>query len=264
MEYAYKKTGFMGKITYEPSSSDSGSHVVLSKDEYVQLKHNHDAYKYQLESEKKAHMKDVAKAKQEVEEYKRKIDAAVIEKINSVKQNTRKELESTEEALDRQIGLNDNLLRIMKERANSKRGMQPKKQRSGYRFVGRIMQTKTISGHAKGTGAIYTDVWTATLETPYDAAISIYDIEDRIQYDLFGVYGKDNGGLLKKMEIKNIWCEDGTAWRGTYAELVKWKKQYNHIGNYLFDFKYMINPKTRLWEVQITTTDPISVIPDLM
>lgn len=264
MEYAYKKTGFMGKITYEPASEAGGEYVILDRDEYNKLEHDRKMYEYWWESEKKSHADDLTKVKKEAEEYKRKIDAAVIEKINSVKQNTRKELESTEEALDRQIGLNDNLLRIMKERANSKRGMQPKKQRSGYRFVGRIMQTKTISGHAKETGAIYTDVWTATLETPYDAAISIYDIEDRIQYDLFGVYGKDNGGLLKKMEIKNIWCEDGTAWRGTYAELVKWKKQYNHIGNYLFDFKYMINPKTRLWEVQITTTDPISVIPDLM
>lgn len=264
MEYAYKKTGFMGKVVYEPSSSDSGSHVVLSKDEYVQLKHNHDAYKYQLESEKKAHIKDVAKAKQEAEEYKQKTDAAVIERINAVKQDAWKRLEATEVELDRQFGLNENLLRIMKERANAKRGLQPKKQRSGYRFVGKIMQTKTISGHDNKTGAIYTDVWTATLETPYDAEISIYDIEGRIQYDLFGVYGKNDGGLLKKMEIKNVWCDEGTAWKGTYEKLVEWKKQYNHTGNYLFDFKYMMNPKTRLWEVQITTTDPISAIPELM
>ena len=267
MEYAYKKNGFIGKgYTYEPSSN--GPYVVLDKDDYDMLKHNHDAYKYQLEIEKVRHQEDVEKARQDAEEYKEKVDAAALEKIRVANQTADKKIESIKSDLNKQIKLYNYLLQIMKERANAKRGLQPKKQRSGYRFVGKIMQTKTISGHDKQTGAIYTDVWTATIETPYDASISFQDIEERVQTDLFRKLDDDgyinDGGILTKNGIENLGYNNGRLWKGTYTELNDWKKENNASGNYMFDFKFMINPKTQLWEIQITTTDPIPMISDFV
>lgn len=266
MEYAYKKTGFMGKgYTYEPSSS--GSYAVLDRDDYNMLEHNHDAYKNQLEIEKVRHQEDIEKARRDAEEYKKQADKDALEKIRVANQVADKKIESIKLELNKQIELNDNLLRIMKERANAKRGLQPKKKRSGYRFVGKIMQTKTISGHDKEIGAVYTDVWTTTLETPYDASISFRDIEERVQTDLFRKIDDDgyfnDGGILTKNGIENLMYDNGRLWKGTYTELNDWEKENDTSGNYMFDFKFMINPKTQLWEIQITTTDPIPMIPDL-
>lgn len=272
MEYAYKKTGFMGKgYTYEPSGS-SGSYVVLDKDEYEKLEHDRKMYEYWWESEKENHQKDIEKSKKDMEKYRRDCDehadAVITSQVNAVKKAAREKIVSIEKELKTQKGLNDNLIRIMKERANVKRGLQPKKKRSGYRFVGKIMQTKTISGHDKRTGAIYTDVWTATLETPYDAQIPFQDIEERVQADLFRKLDDDgyidDGGILTENGIENLGYNDGRLWKGTYTEVQDWKKENDESGNYMFDFKFMINPKTQLWEIQITTTDPIPMIPDLI
>lgn len=251
MEYANKKTGFTGKVTYEPSSDD-GPYVILEKEEYYNLINERNQYEHWWETEKKAHKEEVETVRKIAEE-----------KVDSIKRTAQTDISAVQMDLDKQTRLNNNLLRIMKERSNAARGMQPKKKKSGYRFDGKIMQTKTISGHDKKTGAIYTDVWVATLETPYDATIPIKDIEERIQMDLFRCENSDRG-ILTRNGIGNLWYTDGGVWKGTYTELNAWKKENNGSGNYMFDFKYLINPKTGLWEIQITTTDPIPLIPDLM
>lgn len=267
MEYVNKRNAFMGKgYTYEPAGS-SGSYVVLDKNEYEKLEHDRNMYECWWESEKERHQQDIEKAKKDMEKYRRDCDehsdAVITSQVNAAKKDAMEKIAAIEEELKKKNGLNESLLRIMKERANAKRGMQPKKKKSGYRFDGKIMQTKTISGHDRETGAIYTDVWVATLETPYDATIPIKDIEERIQMDLFRCENS-NRGILTKNDIGNLWYTDGGVWKGTYTELNDWKKENNGYGNYMFDFKYLINPKTGLWEIQITTTDQIPLIPDLM
>ena len=120
------------------------------------------------------------------------------------------------------------------------------------------MQTKAIAGHDKKTGAIYTDVWTATLETPYDGTIPIHQIQDRIFSDLMGTEG-----ILEKLYVKYFTYKDNSSviWKGSYSEAIDGADANK---NYLFDYKFMINPKSRLWEVQITTTKSIRALAEMM
>lgn len=261
MEHVNKKKAFMGKgYTYEPAGS-SGSYVVLDKDEYEKLEHDRKLYEYWWESEKERHQQDIEKAKKDMEKYRRDCDehsdAVITSQVSAVKKAAREKIAATETELKKQSGLNESLLRIMKERANATRGMQPKKVKSGYRFIGKIMQTKTISGHDKQTGAIYTDAWMTTLETPYDSGIPFDQIEGRIFADLM----KENG-ILEKMHV-DFWTfkgESNRLWKGTYIEAVKDIKKSEC---YLFDYKFMANPKSGFWEIQITTTGSIFMNPDL-
>ena len=116
----------------------------------------------------------------------------------------------------------------------------------------------TINGHDKKTGAIYTDVWTATLETPYDGTIPIHQIQDRIFSDLMGTEG-----ILEKLYVKYFTYKDNNSviWKGSYSEAIDGADTNK---NYLFDYKFMINPKSRLWEVQITTTKSIRALAEMM
>lgn len=261
MEYVNKKNAFMGKgYTYEPAGS-SGSYVVLDKDEYEKLEHDRNMYEYWWESEKERHQQDIEKAKKDMEKYRRDCDehsdAVITSQVSAVKKAAREKIVAIETELKKQSGLNESLLRIMKERANAKRGMQPKKVKSGYRFAGKVMQTKTISGHDKKTGALYTDVWTTVLETPYDVAIPFEQIENRIFADLMG-----DSGILSKMNV-DYWTvngNDGKIWKGPYPEAMEDNPKKM---SYLFDYKFMANLKSGLWEIQITTTGPISIDHDV-
>lgn len=257
MEYADKKTSFMGKsYTYEPAGS-GGSYVVIDRDEYDKLEHDRKMYEYWYESEKSARERDVAKAKEDAEAYKRQADAEALEKINSIKRTAKASIAIVQTELDKKNDLNNHLFQIVKERSNASRGMQPKKERSGYRFVGKIMQTKTISGHDKKTGAIYTDVWTTVLETPYDVALAFDHIEKRIFADLRG-----DSGVLSKMNV-DYWVikgNDDKIWKGPYSEAIEENPEKK---SYLFDYKFMANVTSGFWEIQITTTGPISIDRDM-
>lgn len=255
MEKAYK--GMMGgySILKEDDEKHSCTHVVLTKEEYNKLVRERDLLRTQLSEEQSAHKRDVDDINRRAVAYKQKAD----EDAQAVKNAANQRVAVAEAERDRQTNLNNNLLRISKERANAKRGLQPKKEHHGYRFSGKIMQTKTICGHDKKEGAIYTDVWTATLETPYDGTIPIYQIEDKIFGDL-----KGTEGILSKLYI-NYWTFNGSdkIWKGNYVDAID-EKDNPEKKNYLFDYKFMVNPKSRLWEVQITTTKSIRALAEMM
>ena len=258
MEYAYKKEGLLGKrYVYEPSSS--GDYVVMSKDDYNELIHNKQVYKKWYESEKEAHEQFEKQCGQFGEALKQANN-----KVLQTEASARKEIEAAEarvrvaeEERDRQKNLNDNLLRISRERANAKRGLQPKREHCGYRFSSKIMQTKTICGHDKHTGAIYADVWSAVLETPYDGTIPIQQIEYHIFDDLMG-----KSGILTKLHVNfYVFTSDRSRlWKGTYTEAIEADKD----NSFLFDYKFMINPKSGLWEIQIMTTKSIWALAEMM
>lgn len=253
MEKAYK--GMMGgySVLKDGDEKHSATHVVLTTEEYNDLLWNIRTLKSNLSDEKTAHKNEVADINKKAVAYKKRAD----ENAQSVKAAAEARAKVAEEERDRQTSLNKNLLRITRERANAKRGLQPKREHSGYRFSAKIMQTKTISGHDKKKGAIYTDVWTATLETPYDGTIPIHQIEDHIFDDLMG-----EAGILKKLYI-NYWTFKGSnrLWKGTYSEAMEDNEEKK---NYLFDYKFMVNPKSGLWEIQITTTKSIRALSEMM
>lgn len=233
------------------------THMLLSIEEYESLC-----------GERNQAIRARNKMEADAKEYKRNAESKANASIRNANENAAEQIEqmrirmeAAEEEAERQANLNRNLLRITKERANAKRGLQPKKTHDGYRFTGKIMQTKTISGHDKKEGAIYTDVWTATIETPYDATIPIHQIKDHIFEDL-----RCEGGIFDKLYIKSwIFKESGDLWKGTYSEVMENAKNFEQEGkNILFDYKMMANPKTGLWEIQITTTKSIRALKEMM
>ena len=231
------------------------THVRMSVEEYDKLLSTISSYKSKLSAEQTAHKNDVA-----AEQAKSTQDHnSIVKQANDAIGKANARAEAAEAETQRQTNLNNNLLRITRERSNAKRGLQPKKKHSGYRFSGKIMQTKTISGHDKHTGAIYSDVWTATLETPYPGTIPIHQIEDKIFEDL-----KGTDGILNKLYV-NYWTfQDSTRlWKGDYQSAID-EKDNPEKKNYLFDYKFMINPKSKLWEIQITTTKSIRALDEMM
>ena len=124
---------------------------------------------------------------------------------------------------------NDNLFRIMRERANARRKLQPKKEHPGYLVI------LTEEYDLRESGELLA-VWRTVLQTPYDAAVPIDTIRRRVDQDF-------KGGILPSLGIEYI----GTAWEPTDGE------------NLLFRWKYKANVKAGFWEVVLYHTEPIRV-----
>ena len=183
------------------------------------------------------------------------------EKIAKINIKNTADITGLQEELLRQKNLNDNLLRIAKERANAKRGLQPKKKHTGYRYIGKISQIKVIKEHTK-KGNTYESAWTFALETPYDATIPLNQVKDRIHDDLL-----ESGGICNMMHLNAFITENSDGKKeigvGEYKDAAEYLKGREQM-NFIYDIKYINNPKSRLWEIQIYTTGAIESKTELL
>ena len=129
----YMKKGFGRMVTADGESDPELSEVRYTADEYRELKKKISELKRKLEAEQEIHKQDVESIRAKAVQYKNDIVTEAEKRIEQAQElletvNVRKE--AVEVELDRERKLNENLLRITRERANAKRGIQPKKE--GY------------------------------------------------------------------------------------------------------------------------------------
>ena len=234
----------------EEDEKHEATHIIMALDEY-----------HKICSERNRAIEDREKIINEAKKYAKKTKAEAAAKVNKVNEEASEKINEMEaqaieakEEAERQKELNRNLLRIARERANSKRGLSPKKKHCGYRIDGKIMQVKVVSGYNKKDGPVHSMPWAATLESPYDATIPIEQIEDKILGDL------TDEGILEQMKV-NYLLKESVLWKGKYSEAVK----KNENGqNLLFDYRFICNAKSGLWEIQINTTGAIAMPPEMI
>lgn len=223
------------------------THVFLTTQEYASLNATIKHLKSENAELSQKHRNELLSIKQEAEAYKNKLAQEAAAKIGEAQ----KRADAMEKEANRQKQLNENLLRISKERANAKRGLQPKRKHSGYRFVGKIRQIRVVKSREKGKATTYALVWTATIETPYAATIPIETITDKVASELAEMLGKISIGVLVMTNDEKI------MWRGSYTEAVKTCNEQK-LRDVVFDHKYMANAKSGFWEIEITTIKPIA------
>lgn len=247
MEKACK--GMMGGYSVlKEGDSRTPTHVVLTSLEYDELQKKVSSLKAELSSEQRGRELD-----------KIEFDRRLRESAQKMKE-MRDQVFAAEEEVTRQQDLNDNLLRISKERANAQRGLQPKRKHNGYRYAGKIMQVKILDSRGRGSKYVY--AWSVVLETPYDCEISAEAIRDKIELDFTrvdGILPMLGIAYFREDQINGRGSVDGhNIWRGSYSTAVS-----KNPGNVLFDYRYQANPVSGLWEVQIMTSEQIPVIPEL-
>lgn len=124
---------------------------------------------------------------------------------------------------------NENLYRIMRERANAKRKLQPKKEHNGYLVI------LTEEYDLREAGDLLA-VWRTVLQTPYDAAVPVDAVRRRVMQDF-------QEGILASLDVERM----VTAWEPTDEE------------NLLFRWKFRANAKAGFWEIVLYHTEPIRV-----
>lgn len=151
--------------------------------------------------------------------------------------------------------LNKNLLRIMKERANSRRGLQPKKERSGYQLLSSqeyqyiykrdIVVKEATFNRPEITRTVTNKAFCfkTIIQSPYDAKLPILDVKLLFYKDLLKA-------PLKYLGVKDTHEFDESI--------------LNSNKNYLFKVDVRANFRSGFMEIEILTTKQINVPEDLI
>lgn len=227
------------------------THVILTETEYAELLQRISDAEREASSAK-------AKAIQEIGEAERKAKEIVGEnnrKANQTIAAWKEALEKEQAECAHQRSLNDNLLRIAKERANAERGLKPKKDRPGYVVV--HSEEKEYS-FRDGRKQLYkVKLWETTIQSPYSVEILESVVRKQIEDELFpeskkwlitriGITGVFNGSYEKMREAMQQNPED-SFYRGNVAIARQQRLKRNFRSQY--------------WEVVIVHTQPLGVIP---
>lgn len=223
--------GLMGSFKAIKENETEYSHIILESDEYSNLiqKMNIEKYKNDmLEKKFKEELQDIQKLKNEQISENEKSIAALTEQLKHQKE------------------LNDNLLRISKERANAKRGLKPKKERSGFIALSleQYVYVMKSFGNTKDIPC-----WKVRIQTPYDSSLEYSKVQslmhDNNKYLLgqcLGVSILWSNNRMKEISVGDI------------DELLKDK-------TIVFNTKFRANIKQGFWEVDYLVNKIVN-IPD--
>lgn len=179
-----------------------------------------------------------AKCKEAVRKAMAERDAAIAEKEKTQRQN-------------------DNLMRIMRERANAKRGLTPKKERSGYilldtgpatyKYVYNELRTYVRNGVVKTTGDTIEKVgsykcYKSVFETPINFLVE----EDTAFSQIYEAWR--NG----------IWGHEGDCYWKNVASKGSIKKDSE--GQLIFDWSMKPDVNSGLWKITIWHHEPLDPI----
>lgn len=225
--------GLMGSFKAIKENEAEYSHIILESDEYSNLiqKMNIEKYKNDmLEKKFKEELQDIQKLKNEQISENEKSIAALTEQLKHQKE------------------LNDNLLRISKERANAKRGLKPKKERSGFIALSleQYVYVMKSFGNTKDIPC-----WKVKIQTPYDSSL---------EYSKVQALMKDNNQYLlgQCLRVNNLWSNNKI--KETYVsdidELFKDK-------TIVFNTKFRANIKQGFWEVDYLVNKIVTIPEEL-
>ncbi|MEE1042140.1 MAG: hypothetical protein U0L10_15745 [Lachnospiraceae bacterium] len=273
----YKK-GPLGMVKAEAGMSDPDvSEVRMSIKEYRELLDSVRSAQKSVVSIQNAANDRIARikenAREKIEDARRQAETdaekkavaaqADARRIGQEVDSLRKQLAEAKTDAKNEKGLNENLIRIMRERSNQARSLKPKKQHDGYLVLesrqwkekykvdvwdtaDHMMRYGGNPGLARKKGYLRTiqkeaPVWKSILQTPYDTGIPL----DQVRYRVEEV------DLFEKEILRGIGC---TGMSEGYEN-----NSFDQSENILYRSVFKANYRSRLWELEIYTTNELTV-----
>ena len=224
------------------------THVILTKKEYDKL------------------LREISDAEQEARTTRHNADKEIRQaqgdakrKVDHIEQEMAKKVAELEKALGAerkesalQRGLNANLLRISKERANADRKLRPKKGHTGYVVVSSMEKEQRYKDGNRNWDTVM--LWETVLQTPYAVDFEVAEVRNLIQE----LFQKDENGhwLIQRIGIT------GDHAKG-YADMLydkDWREDH-HKYNVMLDRRLKANYRTCFWEIIFLHTKPLAAVP---
>lgn len=224
------------------------THVLLTKEEYMRLLQE----KAKAEQEKRF-AEGEAREKIRMADQELKYRTAAAEKFAKEKiQQVEQELDAERNESAYQRSLNENLLRISRERANADRRLRPKKEHTGYVVVSSAEKEISYKDYyGKNKKAM---LWETVLQSPY--SVDFTEEQARHQMQELFKRGENGGWLISQIGIS------ATYGKG-YEELIREKEWKSDVSkrNVLLGRRLRANYRAGYWEMIFLHTKPLDVVP---
>ena len=239
-----KKT-IMGYKTLDGGQSDPEcTHVILSVKEYNDLLREISQAKQEARNER-------SKADDDKKENERRLKLMAQEHEQTIeKWRTALEAERAESA--HQKGLNENLLRITRERANADRKLKPKKEHTGYMVV---VSSEKIYRYKNRQRLESVKLWETVIQSPYSIEFPAEQAKKLILEEFFPETGE--------WEAARLGIERWVA--GDYEDFLSAADKDEEImqqNTALTEYRsFRANYRAGYWEMILVHTRPLEVVP---
>ena len=254
-----KKTALGYKPVTGGSSDSECTHAILTLGEYDGLKREISNAKQAVEDIKFKAAQQVGMIKNDAEQNLWRVQNDAQMKLASQEHNAKEKIkklkdelaaEQQESALQR--GLNVNLLKITRERANADRGLKPKKEHTGY-----VVLTSAEKEHrykdAYGHFHQFT-LWETAMETPYTVDFDAKQVRSLVRE----LFQEDEH---ERCQIRKIGITEN--YPGRYTDMIQdkeWRGKYKDH-NVMLEQRLRANYRSGYWELVFLHTKPLSVVP---
>ena len=207
-------------------------------------------------------LQKISQAEQETRNEKRRAEEEkrdslnrkqqTIQKANQVIEKWMKALEKEKAESAYQKGLNENLLRIARERANADRKLKPKKEHSGYVVV---VSAEKIYRYKIGRRLESVKLWETVIQSPYSIEFPAEQAKKLILEEFFPE--------TEEWEAARLGIERWVA--GDYEDFLSAADQDEEImqqNTALTEYRsFRANYRAGYWEMILVHTRPLEVVP---
>ena len=245
----FVKKGVVGYKQVPGGQHDPGcSHVILTLEEYESLCQERDWAKKEQQAAQIWADSEVRKAiTQGKDNLKRAEDTA-----KTALEEVGRQLVAAQEEASYQQGLNENLLRICRERANSARKLKPKKEHSGFVVVS---SAEKEYRYKAGKNLKTVRLWETVLQSPYSVD---FTEEQARRLIMEGLLQEDEDNLcrIEKLGIDEVY-------QGKYEDLREHPDDAKRLArqNIMMEQKLRANYRARYWEVTFFHTKALGQVP---
>lgn len=241
-----------GRSAKGTSGLDDGNttHVLLESYEYRRLLDQIEMLKTDIR------MKDL-----EIDGKLRALEEQSNRKIQALQQKAQQELDEKDLELEEarqdamyQKDLNETLMRINRERANSDRHLRPKREHSGYVVLRSGERDHSYRVEQKN---VTVRLWETVLQTPYSIDFSADQAKEQTK-ELFS--GSSGQWLIGKIGI----CGRYPAGYAALASEEKEKFEKFRDANSVLQTWLQANYRSGYWEITLLHTKPLNVVPPEM
>lgn len=252
----YVKLGTLGGYKDVPGgqSDPECTHVILTRKEYGKQLQEISAAEQKARNIKYDADREIRKVQSDAQRRVLTVEAEARHKVETLEQ----ELAEAQKEAEYQRGLNANLLRISKERANADRRLKPKKEHTGYFVVSTLEKDYRFKISRSQWSQVR--LWETMLQSLYSVDFTEEQARIQIRDDLFGM-NEDSLRLTSKIGIAFVY-------HGRYEDLIKkedWETKYM-AENIALDqeLKLRANFRAGYWEASFLHTRPLGIVPPKM
>ncbi|MGL5649146.1 MAG: hypothetical protein ACRDDY_14990 [Clostridium sp.] len=259
---------------YSEFRNSGGENLYLyTEDEHEYAKHlesiisdlkEKNAKMYTLEAINEIYKEKLKPLNNKIKELESKQENFEIEKFENLKMKNNELINRLNQANKNIINLrenievekakNNNLMRIMKERSNAKRGLKPKKEHAGYLP---IFNKETVFAfkykERNMIKSINYNVWRLKLQTPYSIKLELNYIKNDIE-DYF--LHSDNNfrfNYISRFDFKSIIEQENKEDIKRFKDIMEEKKIA------IFKIEHEANFRSGLWEISFLSNKEIKI-----